>query len=134
MADSILTSTKKTLGIEESYTVFDQDILMHINSVLSIVTQLGIGPESGFMINDSTAIWVDFLGVDSQKLNAVKTYVYLRVRLLFDPPATSYLLTAMHEQMRELEWRLNVEREEVLWVDPDPNLSDALLVLDGGTP
>lgn len=132
MSDSILTSTKKILGLEENYTAYDQDVLIHINSVFSILNQLGLGPEDGFMINDATTVWEDFLGVDS-RLNSVKTYVYLRVRLLFDPPTTSYLITAFNEQIRELEWRLNVKRETLAWVDPDP-VVDPTLVLDGGTP
>lgn len=109
MSDSILNSTKKILGISEDYTAFDHDVLTHINSVFSTLSQLGIGPENGFMIDDSSAVWQDFF-IDNQ-LNAIRTYVYLRVRLLFDPPMTSYLLTALREQILELEWRLNAYRE-----------------------
>lgn len=119
MTDSILTSTKKILGIEESYTAFDEDIMLHINSVFSILNQLGIGPENGFAIEDNSDTWDDFLG-DELRLNSVKTYVYLRVRLLFDPPTTSYLINSMNEQVKELEWRLNVQREETSWTDPNP--------------
>ena len=118
MDESILTSTKKVLGIDESYTAFDTDIIMHINSIFAVLTQLGIGPVEGFAISDSTATWGSFLGTDLQ-LNSVKTYVYLRVRLIFDPPATSFVLNAMQEQIRELEWRLSVRREETGWVDPN---------------
>ena len=119
MSDSILTSTKKILGIEDNYTAFDQDILMHINSVFSTLNQLGIGPDVGFAIEDNVATWDTFLAGDL-RLNSVKTYVYLRVRILFDPPATSYLLTAMKEQIQEIEWRLNVHREGVSWINPNP--------------
>ncbi|SRR6266540_646183 len=119
MSDSILTSTKKILGIEASYTAFDLDIITHINSVFSTLTQLGVGPTVGFMIEDATPVWSDFLGSDI-RLNAVKTYVYLRVRLLFDPPTTSYAIEAMQQQIKELEWRLNVQMEESIWTDPDP--------------
>lgn len=121
MSDSILTSTKKILGIADDYTVFDLDIILHINSVFSTLTQLGVGPTAGFMISDKTTEWVDFLG-DDLELNAVKTYIYLRVRMLFDPPATSYAVEAMKEQIKELEWRLNVVREGESWTDPDPIL------------
>lgn len=107
MSDSILNSTKKVLGVDADYDVFDLDILMHINSVFPTLTQLGIGPVNGFMIEDADATWWDFLG-DNPNLNSVKTYVYLRVRLLFDPPSTSFVITAMQEQIKELEWRLNV--------------------------
>ena len=117
MSGSILNTTKKILGLTEDYTVFDLDIIIHINSILNVVTQLGIGPEDGFMIEDATATWEDFLGSD-KRLNAVKTYVYLRVRLLFDPPTTSYLINAMESQCRELEWRLNVTREGEQWLNP----------------
>jgi len=92
---------------------------MHINSILSILTDIGIGPPNGFAIDDADATWDDFLDGDL-RLNSVKTYVYLRVRLLFDPPTTSYLMASMKEQYQELEWRLNVQREGVSWTDPNP--------------
>lgn len=120
MTDSILTSTKKVLGLEEAYTVFDPDILLHINSVFATLAQLGIGPPEGFAIEDKTALWSEFLG-DDKRLNSVKTYVYLRVRLLFDPPTTSYMIESMNAQLKELEWRLNVTREGVSWIDPEPS-------------
>lgn len=107
MSDSILNSTKKILGIEAAYTAFDLDVMTHINSVFLTLNQLGVGPVDGFMIEDETAQWGDFLG-SNKNLNAVKTYVYLRVRLLFDPPTTSFTITALQEQLKELEWRLNV--------------------------
>lgn len=119
MADSILTNTKKILGIDASYTAFDLDIITHINSVFLALNQLGIGPAAGFAIQDTTATWSDFLGTDL-RLNAVKTYVYLRVRILFDPPTTSFLLDAYQKQIAELEWRLNVNWEATGWVDPNP--------------
>lgn len=117
MSDSILNSTKKILGIDADYTAFDLDILTHINSVFSTLTQLGIGPVNGFMIEGPEETWAAFLGTDLN-LNAVKTYVYLRVRLLFDPPTTSYMITSMKEQIQELEFRLNVHREFTTWIDP----------------
>jgi hypothetical protein len=119
METSILTSTKKILGIAEDYTVFDLDIITHINSAFSTLTQLGVGPPQGFMITDASANWDDFVASDFQ-YNPVKSYVFLRVRQLFDPPSTSYLIAAVEKQIQELEWRLNVYRESVEWVDPDP--------------
>jgi hypothetical protein len=116
---SILTSVKKVLNVDATYTAFDEDILMHINSVFSTLTQLGVGPATGFAIEDDTATWDAFLGTDP-RLNNGKTYVCLRVRMLFDPPTTSYLIDAMKEQIRELEFRMNVYRGETAWVDPDP--------------
>lgn len=119
MSDSILTSTKKILGIADDYTAFDSDIVIHINTVFTILNQLGIGPDNGFAIEDKVATWDTFLGEDL-RLNSVKTYVYLRVRILFDPPTVSYLVESMRQQIQELEWRLNVQREGVSWVDPNP--------------
>jgi hypothetical protein len=117
MTDSILNSTQKILGIDAAYTAFDVDIITHINSAFSTLNQLGIGPVDGFMIIDETTTWDLFLEYDP-RINSVKSYVYLRVRLLFDPPTTSYLITAMKEQMQELEWRLNVVREGDLYPIP----------------
>ena len=121
METSILQSIKKLLGIPSDYDVFDSDVMTHINSAFSTLTQLGIGPTTGFMIEDDTAEWADFLADDNQ-LNPVKTYVALRVRQIFDPPQTSYLIDAFNTQIKELEWRLNVYREETGWVDPDPEV------------
>ena len=131
MLTSILTSVKKNLGLDVSYTAFDEDIIMHINSTFSTLEQLGVGPEGGFAISDATAEWASFIGTDA-RLNSVKTYVYLSVRLLFDPPSTSYLITAMEKQREEIGWRLNVTREEVIYTDPDPVTVGPGSVLDGG--
>jgi hypothetical protein len=121
MEQSILIGTKKILGIAEDYTVFDHDIITHINTAFSTLTQLGVGPPTGFMIDDESELWSDFVEDDLQ-YNAVRSYVFLRVRQLFDPPATSYLISAVEKQIQELEWRLNVHREELEWIDPDPDL------------
>jgi hypothetical protein len=116
---SILTDTKKILGLGDVTDEFDLDILIHINSVFSTLNQLGIGPVTGFAIEDATAEWEDFLAGDS-RLNQIKTYIYLRVRLLFDPPATSFHLVAMEKQIEQIEWRLNVMREDESWIAPTP--------------
>ena len=105
--ESILTSIKKLLGIEEEYTQFDNDIIMHINTVFLNLTQLGVGPAEGFLIEDDTATWYDFIG-DSNQLQAVKSYMYLKVKLLFDPPLSSSVIESMNRMIAELEWRLNV--------------------------
>lgn len=107
METSILTSIKKMLGVAEDYTEFDEDIITHINSVFLNLTQLGVGPEEGFMIEDDTAVWEDFI-VDSIRLQAVKTYMYLKVKLLFDPPLSSSVTESFTRMIAELEWRLNV--------------------------
>lgn len=108
--DSILTSIKKMLGIAEEYTHFDEDIIMHINSVFMTLTQLGVGPAEGFRIRDDSAIWADFMP-DSPVFESVKTYVFLRVKLIFDPPLTSAVIDSYERQIDEFEWRLNVSAE-----------------------
>lgn len=119
MTDSVLDSVKKVLGLDPSYTAFDVDVIMHANTVFSNLNQLGIGPDDGFMIEDNTATWAAFINTDV-KLNSVKTYVYLKVRLLFDPPNTSFVIDAMNKQIEELEWRLSIKREGESWTDPNP--------------
>lgn len=114
---SILNSVKKVLGIPEDVEVFDADIIMHINSVFSTLQQLGVGPPSGFAIEDETDEWNDFIAGDP-RYHSVRSYVYLRVRLLFDPPMTGYHVEALKSQIQELEWRLNSLREEELWTAP----------------
>lgn len=114
---SILTDTKKVLGLAEDDASFDVDVIMHINSILGVLTQLGIGPDAGFVITDDTATWDNFLG-DDPRLAMTQTYLFLRVKLLFDPPATSFHLEAARQQYQEFEWRLNVHREEESWTDP----------------
>lgn len=110
--DSILTSIKKLLGIAEEYTQFDDDIIMHINTVFLNLTQLGVGPEEGFYIEDDTADWEDFVDVESNiPLQAVKSYVYLKVKLLFDPPLSSSVIESTNRMIAELEWRLNAAVE-----------------------
>lgn len=107
--ESILTSIKKMLGIDEEYTHFDADIIMHINSVLMILTQLGVGPAEGFMIEDDTSTWVDFIPeANAAQLHAVKSYIYMKVKLIFDPPLSSAVIESMNRQIAEFEWRLNV--------------------------
>ena len=106
--ESILTSIKKLLGIAEEYEHFDNDIIMHINSVFMILTQLGVGPSKGFMITDSSASWDDFLPEGGEKLQAVKIDMYMKVRLMFDPPTSSAVMESMNRMINELEWRLNV--------------------------
>lgn len=107
MSDSILTSIKKLLGIAEDYTHFDADIILQINMALMVLRQIGVGSGVPFSITDSSATWSDFLG-DADDLDGVKTYVFLKVKLVFDPPQSSALLEAMKQQKDELEWRLNV--------------------------
>lgn len=106
MSSSILDDVKHLLGLMADDTSFDTDVVLHINSAFGTLHQLGVGPVEGFMITDNTAKWDDFF--DLVTLNAVKSYVYLKVRLIFDPPKTGFEMTAINDQIRELEFRLNV--------------------------
>ena len=107
--ESILTSIKKLLGISKEYKQFDDDIIMHINTVFLNLTQLGVGPEEGFMIEDDSSEWSDFVDIyNNAQLHAIKTYIYLKVKLLFDPPLSSSVIESTNRMISELEWRLNV--------------------------
>ena len=108
--ESILTSIKKLLGITAEYDHFDPDIIIHINSAFMILNQLGVGPEEGFSIEDDTSLWTDFIG-DETKIESVRTYVYLKVKLVFDPPTSSFVTDSFNRTINELEWRLNVASE-----------------------
>lgn len=111
MSDSILDTIKQLLGIEAEDTAFDTDVIVHINSALMTLNQLGVGPSAAFSIQDKDDIWEDFLE-KSTDLEAVKTYIYLKVRTVFDPPSSSAVLEAMNRSISELEWRLNVQVEK----------------------
>lgn len=111
MTDSILDSTKKAVGLDPEYDVFDLDITMHINSVFSVLHQLGVGPVTPFFIEDKTKTWKEFLDTDPGSMMAVKSLMFLKVRLLFDPPTTSFALDAMNKTATEYEWRLHVSSE-----------------------
>lgn len=125
MEASILNSVKKILGITSDNDAFDEDVIIHINSAFSTLTQLGIGPTTGFAIEDETAEWGDF--ATDNAYNTIKTYIGLRVRQLFDPPSTSFLISAFNDQIKELEWRMNVHREDGGWTDPDPPLTEEVV-------
>lgn len=109
--DSILTSTKKLLNILEDCEHFDPDIIMHINSVFMILNQLGVGPDEGFSIEDSSTLWSDYLP-NGPLVNAVKSYMGLKVRLLFDPPSSSVLMESHNRLINELEWRMRALAEQ----------------------
>lgn len=131
MTDSILNSTKQTLGLAEDYDVFDVDVTMHINSALATLNQLGVGPAEGFMIEDTSEEWADF--IDDVRLNPVKSYVFLRVKMLFDMTgAGRFLFQAYEQTIKELEWRLMVQADPPLPV-PVPVISQET-ILDGGGP
>ena len=108
--ESILTSIKKMLGITEEYERFDSDLIIHINSVFMILTQLGVGPPSGFSVQDKSATWKEFIS-DETKLQLVKSYMQMKVKLLFDPPLSSAVMASMEKMIAEAEWRLNVAAE-----------------------
>lgn len=109
MNDSILTSVKKLLGIAEEYEHFDPDLIMHINTVLMGLTQIGLGPANGFVIYDKSATWSDLIPKsDAIRVEAVKTYVYLKVKMVFDPPLSSSVAEAINNNIREQEWRISL--------------------------
>ena len=121
--ESILTSIKKLLGIAEEYTHFDADLIMHINSVLSILTQIGVGPAEGFSIKDESSVWEDFVP-DNAKLEFIKSYVYMKVKLLFDPPISSAAIESINRLTSELEWRIQVAADPVKIIEEEENLYD----------
>lgn len=135
MSNSILADTKKALGLAPDYTPFDADIILHINAVLSDLNQLGIGPDLGFEILDDTATWTEFLA-DDLRLNGVKSYLYLRVKMLFDPPNVGYVLTSLEKMIEKAEWRINMAREEIKYPPVvevvDPAQEEPLPIADGG--
>lgn len=110
--DSILNSIKKLLGIEAEYEHFDTDIIIHINTIFLTLNQLGVGPEAGYAIRGKEEQWLAYTS-DMLWVEAIKTYIYLKVRLIFDPPTNSFLIEAMNKQIAELEWRLKLQAEEV---------------------
>ena len=112
MSKSILDNTKKLLGIEASYDHFDMDILLHINTAIATLNQVGVGPAEGFQVEDNSSNWEDLLGTDLRFAMA-KTYIYDKVRLSFDPPGTSFAISAIQERIKESEWRLSVLVDEL---------------------
>lgn len=111
MKKSILKTVRKMVGFDEDYTEFDLDLIILINSVFSTLTQLGVGPRDGFSIEDDQAEWTEFIG-DMKTIESVKGYMVQKVRLMFDPPANSFLVDAIQKQCTEFEWRLNVEADK----------------------
>lgn len=111
--ESILTSIKLLLGITEDYEAFDQQIIAHINSVFMILTQLGVGPPDGFMITSKVDTWNEFIS-DEKKMQLVKSYMHLKVKMLFDPPSSSAVMDSTNRMINEFEWRLNLQAESKL--------------------
>lgn len=123
MDESILKTIKKLLGLAPEYTPFDTDIIVLINAALMTLCQIGVGPKEGFFISDMTSRWSDFL-TNETKLNGAQQYIYIKVRMVFDPPGNSFVMSALESQAKELEWRLNVQAESVEkfdFVDMDNN-------------
>jgi hypothetical protein len=138
MEQSILKSTKKVLNVASDDPSFDLDIITHINTAFSVLNDIGVGPQGGFVIEGEEEEWETYFPNEDDpaklkvQLSKIKTAVFLRVRLLFDPPTVSYLLDSTKELLRETEWRLSINREETEWVDPAP--PDTVMVVDGGDP
>lgn len=111
MDDSILTTIKKMLGIDADYTVFDTDIIVFINAAFMVLAQLGIGDREGFKISSADQTWASFISDFPDLYESVKTFIYLKVKVLFDPPANSYVMTSYNNTIDEYAWRLNIEAE-----------------------
>lgn len=110
MYNSILQDTKEMLGIPAHVKDFDPPLILHCNTVLATLTQLGVGPTEGFYILDDTDIWEEL--IQERNLHNIKAYVYLKVKLLFDPPANATLVNSMESQLREIEWRISMETDK----------------------
>ena len=121
--ESILTSIKKLLGIAEEYTHFDADLIMHINSVFSILTQIGVGPAEGFSIKDESSVWSDFVP-EKSKWELIKSYTYMKVKLLFDPPLNSAVIESINRIIAELEWRIQVAADSEKTIEEEENSYD----------
>jgi len=149
--DSILLTTKRTLGLDPDYTPYDGEIIVHINSVLANLNQLGLGPVGGMVIDGADATWTDFLVREEQtvpdpRLNHAKSYMHMRVKMLFDPPSVGYVLTAYEKMIQEAEWRLMVAQDDIINPLPPPEITNPddldedfladqhVIVLDGGAP
>ena len=146
MVDSILTTTKNALGLADDYEPYDPELIMHINSVMAILNQLGVGPSDGYVITDKTQTWSELLtnegyAVEEKRLADVKSYVYMKVKMLFDPPSVGYVVTAWEKMIEEAEWRITVAQDDILHpasisgdvvisVDPDTER----IIFDGGAP
>lgn len=128
MEDSILITVKKMLGLDSNYTAFDTDIVVFINAAMMTLQQIGVGPLNGFTVTGATETWEDFLPSDMM-LEGVKTYIYLSVKMTFDPPVTSFVMDAMKQQKEELEWRL---REQAEFYPGDGSQKGYLEQPDGG--
>lgn len=122
MTDSILLTVKKMLGIAEEYHAFDLDIIVNINSIFLTLNQLGVGPKTPYQILGEEETWSDF--VDTNVVPGVQTYVYLKTRLLFDPPTNSFLVDAIQKQIAELEWRMNVQVDTEYPSEEEPSEPD----------
>lgn len=137
MSDSILTSTKSTLGLADDHTAFDAELITFINAALANLVQVGVGPPSGFLIEDKSATWTNFLGHD-ERLSGAKTYVSMMTRLMFDPPEIGFVITAMKQNLEETLWRLNVIVDDQIPVPvgsrPIRHPKPGEIIFDGGAP
>lgn len=114
MNESILSTIKKLLGVTDDYDYFDQDLLIHINSALMSLSQIGVRPSQDFYTLDKDTTWSEYLGYDYQEnidFGSIKSYIYLKVKLLFDPPQNSFTIEAINKMITEMEWRINIVSE-----------------------
>jgi len=130
--NSILDSTKDTLGLAADYTPFDAALITHINSAFSDLTDIGIGPSEGFIIEDNTAVWSDFIGDNLRYVGGVTNFIWLKTRTYFDPPEGRYAIQATDGQLSQMLWRLSVIRENVEWVPANPVIEEDTILFGGG--
>lgn len=109
--DSILVTTRKLIGPNGNYDVFDEDLLVHINSFFEVLTQCGVGPEEGFRVIDENTKWSDFT-TNGEEYAMARQYIVLRTRLAFDPPASSFAMDSLKKIADEMEWRMYIKAQE----------------------
>ena len=116
MNEQILTSVRHAIGLGEEHTYYDSDLILHINSTFDVLHQIGAGPTEGFAIEGELETWNDYFNREPARvINFVKTYMYISVKLLFDPPQNSFLVKSLEDKQKEYEWRINVAAESGLW-------------------
>lgn len=124
MSSSIMDDVKHMLGLLPAETAFDSDVMIHVNTIFTTLHQLGVGSDEGFMIEDNSTQWDEFITDD--RLNGIKSYMFLRAKLLFDPPQVGFVIASMDRQIAELEWRIRLEAEEQVLSPLTP------IIIDGG--
>lgn len=129
MDESILDSIKQLLGIAKEDDAFDNDILVNINSVFSTLYQLGVGTKEHYFVTNGEETWIAIFAEEQDLIDFIKLYTYMKVRVIFDPPTSSFVLESLNKQIQEIEWRITVQAESPKYfdsesVDGEPDLND----------